>query len=788
MEKKESDKRPNEPHKVVTHWLSEIAAAKKREKDFRKEGQRILDLYEGKTDSPFNILYSNTETLLPALYSAVPRPVVQRRFKDEDPLGKAAADAGLRVLEFLVDTNLEGYETFDDGLRSATLDGLLPGRGITTIKYDAQVADVAQEAGEAMPVKTSELVCLDTKSWNRVYFGYAKKWSKVPWIAYEEDIDEDEAERLFGKEITERIVFTDREKDEKDNDDYEDLGDRKVANIFQIWEKSTRKVFYISAQYIDGYLKEEDDPLQLTGFFNTPRPMTFFEKSNDMLPVALYGLYENQAKELNRITLRINKVVEAMKARGAYDAELGEDLGRIMEGDDNVLIPADKSASLAAEKGFQNAIWFMPLDVLAAVLDRLYIAREQCKQVIFEIMGMSDIVRGASKASETLGAQEIKVKFGGMRMKNKQKEVARYARDLLRMMLEIASTKFSEETFAKMTGLPFLATQQAEQLKVVMQQMQMQGAQMAAVGQQPTPQQMQQMQQLQMELQKPVWGPVLDMLRNDQQRAYRIDIETNSTVEPEAVEDQKNISDLMTALGQFLNGVGPLVAKGVMPFQAAQQMMLAISRRFRFGSEIEDEIKAMKAPSPEDDGKAAAAQADQAKMQADMQDKEKQRAFEMEKAKAEGLLTGQIEMAKHQREQQAEQNRAAEQSAKLQQERDLKLEQIRADKEAKLSELQAQRATEQMKAELMQQTELQKASLAGAVQLEIARINAAQKSEAAAGEAQKAQEQAAGSEDMMKKILETQAKLMEKIAVKPAVKVQRDGQGRALRLVPETVQ
>jgi hypothetical protein len=53
----------------------------------------------------------------------------------------------------------------------------------------------------------------------------------------------------------------------------------------------------------------------------------------------------------------------------------------------------------------------------------------------------------------------------------------------------------------------------------------------------------------------------------------------------------------MTALGQFLNGVGPLVAKGVMPFEAAQTMMLAIVRRYRFGPEIEDQIKAMKTPS-----------------------------------------------------------------------------------------------------------------------------------------------------------------------------------------------
>ena len=615
-------KRANEPAEVVTYWLNEIGAARKREKDFRKDGQRILDIYDGKKSetTPFNILYSNTETLLPALYSSIPRPVVQRRFKDEDPLGKAAALAGQRVLEFLLDTNVEGYETFDQGMKMAALDGLLPGRGVTNVKYDSEEGQMAPPEGspegtEPTPYKKSELVCIDTRSWNRVFFGYAKKWSRVPWVAYEEHIDEEEATRLFGEKIAKEIVYTtgeemDNEEDKSNTDaDDRNTGERKTALVYQIWDKAGgKKVRYVSAQYAEGFLKVQDDPLQLTGFFNCPKPLQFLEKSNDLLPVALYALYENQAKELNRLTVRINRIVEALKARGVYDTELGEDIGNLMKADDNALVPADKSSSLAAEKGLQNAIWFMPLDVLVGVLERLYLAREQCKAVIYEITGISDIIRGSTKASETFGAQELKSQWGTMRLKPKQSEVQRYARDLLRMMLEVAATKFSEETWAKMTGLPFVTTTQRQQLEQVMQAAMLQAQQMAAAGQQPTPQQMQSMQQLQAEMAKPVWGKVLEMLRDDTQRAYRIDIETNSTVLPEAVEDQKNISEVMTALGQYLNGITPLVTSGAMPFQAAQSMMLAIVRRFRFGGEIEDQIKQMQPPKPQDDGKEAAAQ------------------------------------------------------------------------------------------------------------------------------------------------------------------------------------
>ena len=597
---------PNEMSETVQFWLDEIGAARKREKDFRKDGKRIREIYDGSKadETPFNILFSNTETMGPALYSAVPRPVVQRRFKDSDPLGKVAATAGQRILEFLLDTNIDGYETFDEAMKCVVNDALLPGRGVSAVKYDAVIGTV-----EGAEVKASELVCSDSRSWDRVFFGFARKWSKVPWVAFEEHMDLEAAEAMFGKEISNRIEFTvgedndDEDGKEGNNADERDMGERKTALVYQIWDKSNGKVVrYISPHYKEGYLKIQEDPLELTGFFPIPRPLQFIEKSNDLKPVAPYILYENQAKELNRLTRRINRIAEAIKARGIYDSSLGGDIENVMKADDNTLVPSDKSSSLSAEKGLQNAIWFLPIQELVVTHEKLLMAREQCKQVIYEITGISDIIRGATKASETLGAQKLKSQWGTLRIKPKQGEVQRYARDILRLMLEIAATKFSEDTWAQMTGLPFLTQAQSQQMQQIAQ-----AAQLS--GQPPPPEVMQQLQQ-------PTWEAVLAMLKKDTQRAYRIDIETNSTVEPEAVEDQKNIADLMTALGQFLNGVGPLVEKGVMPFEVAQTMMLSITRRFRFGTEIEDQIKAMKPPAPEPKDNGAELKAADEKMKA----------------------------------------------------------------------------------------------------------------------------------------------------------------------------
>ena len=646
---------------IVDYWLDEIQACRKRENDFRKDGVRIRNIYSGeKPESvPMNILFSNTETIAPALYSQVPRPVVKRRYADDDPVGYAAAQAGQRMLEFLIDTNIDGYDTVDDCLSAVTLDALVPGRGISSLKYDAEVNDVT-EGDQTTPYKSSELVCPEIRSWDRVYFGYARKWSRVPWVAYEEHIDEKEAKRLFGSDISAKISFSEGEDSpdttevDRRGADERNTGRRKTALIYQIWDKSGgRKIRYISPQYKEGYLKVDDDELKLTGFFNCPKPIQFISKTDDQTPTAPYRLYEQQATELNSLTVRITRLVKAIRARGVYDKELGDDIQKIMEGDDNELMAADKSSSLAAEKGLQNAIWFMPLETLVATLRELVGARENCKQVIYEITGISDIIRGASKASETLGAQQIKSQWGTLRIKPKQAEVQRYARDMLRIMLEIAATRFSESSWAKMTGLPYLTEAQINQGQQMMMtaQAQLQQAQTFSaqaqlmaqkaqqtqalasraitpeqqqaiqVNQQKAQQAQQQIEQIQQQMQAPKWPEVLASLKDDIQRAYKIDIETNSTIEPEAAEDQKNIQDLLGAMAQFLQGIGPLVAQGVMPFQVAQSMLLAITRRYRFGDEIENQIRAMQAPPPPDNGAQKAQEQVQQVTQQAQQDK-----------------------------------------------------------------------------------------------------------------------------------------------------------------------
>lgn len=575
-------------------WMDEINISRKREKDFRKEGYDILKIYNGmmRDTIPFNILFSNTETMLPAVYNNTPRPVVQRRFKDEDALGKLSAKSAQRLAEFVLDPNNDKYSSFDSTVTDAIMDALLPGRGVTLVKYDAEIQE-ADKTANTIPIVKYEAVCLESIPWDRVAFGYAKNWSKVPWMAVYYEVDREEADKLFDKGIVAKMTFAPRPTRETEDDadagrGEEKLDETKVACIWKVWSKKKKKIYFVSQSAFDGeVLKEDEDNLELQGFFPVTEPLRFIRKSNDQMPTALYKLYENQAKELNRITVRINRIIAFMKVRGVYNSALQE-IERLKDADDGVMIPAENSAAL--ENGNLNtAFWMVPIEKLIPVVNELLAARAQCKQTIYEITGISDILRGQTNAQETLGAQKIKENWATLRLKRVQREVQRYCRDLIRMIVEVAATKFSEETWASMTGMGFpTAAAKAEAQKIV--------ALSPQAGVEPDPKAVAMAQ-------SPSWAEIIGLLKDDTQRNYRIDIETNSTVDVEATEDQKNIAEVMNAISQFLHGMAPLIESGVMPFEAAQAMLLGIVRRYRFGSEVEDEIKAMKPPQPKEDPK-----------------------------------------------------------------------------------------------------------------------------------------------------------------------------------------
>jgi len=609
----------------AAYWCQEIADAKKREKTYRKFARGVVSIYEtDKSETmPFNILYSNTETLQASLYNSTPRPAVGRRFKDEDPLGKLASEVVSRYLEFFIDSNDRDYSNFDEMMRSAVLEGLVPGRGVTRFKYDAEMekteaVEAVEGVSEAIPASERvvyETVCGEEVPWDRIMFGYAKRWSETPWIAFEHFMSREDLEKNFGAEAAKDIKLTVTEKTDSDNDSEDgertiapkDLGEATLAQIFEVWDKIEKQVIFICPEHKDKELKRVDDPLQLSGFFPIPRPLIFGQKLSSLIPVPLYAYYEEQDKELNRITVRINKIVKALKVRGFYDSSL-QGIEKVLTANDNELVPVENAAAMQQGQTLEKSIWLMPIEKLINVLQQLYLQRTQVKAIIYEITAIADIMRGASAASETLGAQEIKTQWGSLRLRKLQVESQRYVRDCLRIAAEIAFKHLSQETLTATVNLQLPTREQQAQAKAALQQMQQQQQQQATQAQmmgQPPPPASPPPAQLTQVLSIPAVEDVLELLKDDLHRNYKVDIETNSTIEADSREEKKDVGEFLNALAQFLNGALPMVQSGMMPFDVVKEILGAVTRRFKFGVDIEDALKKMQAPKPPPDKEGA---------------------------------------------------------------------------------------------------------------------------------------------------------------------------------------
>ena len=111
---------------------------------------------------------------------------------------------------------------------------------------------------------------------------------------------------------------------------------------------------------------------------------------------------------------------------------------------------------MAEKGGLKGAMDLLPMEDILQTLLGLYQARDKVKQDLYEISGSADIMRGQSDPDETATAQNIKSQFGTMRLDDKQEQVKRFCRDLVKIGTQIIAKHFSIQTIKKICGVELL--------------------------------------------------------------------------------------------------------------------------------------------------------------------------------------------------------------------------------------------------------------------------------------------------------------------------------------------
>lgn len=478
-----------ESYKLASYWKEQVDMYDQAASRYIKRGNIILKRFRddrSKTEEDsqrrMNILWAYVKILMPALYGKCPIPNIDRKFLDRDPVGRLSA----KILERASRNEIK-QNNLHSALKKAVLDYLLVGRGVIWVRYEPEIEESSSIPGgdrsgledeldkiigrdkntpeeEQLEDTGSQLIAekapVDYIDFKDIYFFPAKArvWEEVKAVGKKVYISKKEAIERFGKEIGKAMVphtqpmtaRTDRPQ-YSDVAVFHDLNERSIE-VFEIWNKSDRRVYWHSTGY-DFLCDVREDPLQLKNFFPTPEPISATLTNDTFFPVPDFWEWQDQAIQIDELTQRIALLTQACKVAGTYDSSVPQ-LKRILEeGTENSLIPVDAWAVHADKGGVKGAMSFLPIEEIQAVLATLREVRAEIKQDLDEVTGVNDVLRGTTDSRETLGGIRLKNNNTGTRLSDRQDEIARFARDTIAIIAEIISKHFSDDALLESSGI-----------------------------------------------------------------------------------------------------------------------------------------------------------------------------------------------------------------------------------------------------------------------------------------------------------------------------------------------
>jgi hypothetical protein len=475
---------PKNPAGEQRRWGVEIKAARDWFRVFQEKGEKVVDRFLDEErsgngpESHLNLFWSNVITVRALLYGKIPRVDVDRRFTDPED---DEARVGGEMLERLLNSDIErDDDNYTLALTYALEDWTLPGLGQCRVRYEVETSEtegteaILDESGAEMApaippqtVKSWEEAQVDYVQWKDFLYSPCRAWSEVRWVAFRAEMTRDQLKDRFGEDLGKKVPMRSKMPEvpvaERAEGSVEDAWMR--AEVWEIWCKEDRKVYWW-ASGMDIILDAKDDPLGLQGFFPCPKPLTTNTTTRKFIPKADFQLGQDLYNEIDELTTRIRLLESSVRVTGGYDAanvELGQMVTATAE---NKLIPIRNFASWMEKGGMAGAVAWFPIEPIVKAIEILSAKRQEKIALLFQVTGMSDIMRGQGVQPATATEQRIKAGFSSTRIQTKQDELARFATDVQKLRAEIISLHFDPQTIVDRSNVLRTADAQMAQQAV----------------------------------------------------------------------------------------------------------------------------------------------------------------------------------------------------------------------------------------------------------------------------------------------------------------------------------
>lgn len=748
---REYDPADGEDARDAKPWINLLADAEKKFREWQEKCDNIDQLYADlerqsnvARDRQFAMFWANIQVLAPSVYARPPVPVVVPEFKDRDPIKRATSEMLERALK-----KTFSIENIDSKMRLVRDDMLIDGRGTPWVRFETK-ADVRKDKGT---MHRGERVCIEFIDRKDFRHDPARNWDEVGWVARRGWLTRKEVKARNFKNLTEDtyldLPYVVAKDSGRDSGPKEGTSPQEKVGIWEIWHRRLNKVVWVVEDH-DEVLEEGEPHLELEGFFPCPKPAYSTVQRRTLIPVPDITYYRDQLEEINKLTNRIHALSDAIQVKGFYPG--GGEIGDAVEAalnindDRKVMIPVSNFAAFGGAGG--DPIVWLPIDMIATTIAGLIEMRRQIIDDVYQIVGLSDIMRGATEKDETATAQQLKSQYGSIRIRDKQHELVRVAKDLTVITAEIMAENYSTDTLLTLSQMELPKRADiARQVKEIEASIAEQAGQLKALIESPEAQQkleedpegaQQELQQLQQQAQQALEGAqaqieelqaqatvedVTELLRDQRIRPFALDIETDSTIQPDEDAEKQRRAEFLQVFGSTMQQLAALVEAKPEAAEFAGEILKFALAPYRVGRELDGAIDKFveqvqqsagdKPESPEQIKAKAEAERMQAEQQMRQQETEAKMQIEQMKIAADqqareeqaalDMQSAEMEAQRKDRELQAKMTADAAKHQQEMQKGQLELQKLQMEMQALGAKIEAQRQEATIRAQSAQQ-------------------------------------------------------------------------------------
>lgn len=557
-EKQDADDAPRESKASPALWHSRIEAAKEQFKPSWDMAKMAFDEYIGpkvKFDSEnpnppparYPIYWSSVKNLQSMLYSRTPIPVAEKAFDDlDDDIARLACIDLERLAKYLIRSC-----AFDSTMSYMRDTYIHYGKASCRIYFESEINETAEKVYYTqievpappappqdpslppMPPPPPQMVWVNNKGEspedpsllkqdeNGFYLEVAgldrvcvevcplhykdnlhnpdARWQEeVTWQSYRNVLTKSQFEKKFGK--VEGIKF-EAPKEEDRGSSSDKLPKTPTATVWEIWDEENRELLFLADGKKDAFLTpylgdnveyEGGDPYELDGFFPSPNFILNNCGPDSILPVPDYIQLRPLIEQIHGLAGKLQVHVKSLDTLGIYDAGvpgLKATLEGVRSGQFAALENFAELIDDGGRPGLEKILRFFPMKEIAEVVSLLMQAIEAYEAKFREIWGLPDIIQGANNPDEGYQKQQQKGEWLSLRATVPGRAFQRVVRDAIEMMCDLALKMFPEQKLKDIMGVNYNTPED-----------------------------------------QALWPQRLQLLRDDDERKVRINIETDSTI------------------------------------------------------------------------------------------------------------------------------------------------------------------------------------------------------------------------------------------------------------------